>query len=57
MVKLLKDFFLGRWITAALALQTFIGTKKSFAIWAIVIDILKGVHTEGNEAAAGYTSQ
>ena len=35
-------------------LQTFVGAQESFAVRAVMVHVLQGVHTEGDEAAACY---
>lgn len=38
-------------------LQTLVGTKEGLAAWTIVIHILEGINTEGDETATSYAPQ
>lgn len=38
-------------------LQTLVGAQESFAIGTVMVHVLQGVHTEGDEAAARYASK
>lgn len=38
-------------------LQTLVGAQESFAVGTVVIHVLQGVHTKGDEAAARYAPE
>lgn len=42
---------------AGRVLQTFVGAQERFAVGAVMVHILQGVHAKRNEAAASDASQ